>query len=325
MYVTSHVLDPLIDCCVGRHDAYALQWEDGTGYRRVDEPISYARVYEHLQGSLTLGTYVIDEGGMCRFIMFDSDQDDGLATLITLQTTLAGAGVVSYLELSRRGAHLWVFFSTPIDPALARAWLLPYCPAGVEFYPKQERLTPAHPYGSLVRLPLGVHRRSGDRYPFVGASADSLWYLFPSIADALPWFATVQKVQPPTEVTLDQRDTAHEQRQKNIPFKTPSTYDHLAQGLDIREWCRSQNPFAVIGRYVELNAQGMGCCPFGAHHADGMDTHPSFQVYFPTYPNTMCWYCHTLQSGGSLFDFLKLYYSLDSRDLWSRILAGAQF
>jgi hypothetical protein len=324
MVIAPSMLDAFVACCVGRRDAYALQRPDG-GYQLVREPLSYPLIFQHLQGVLTLGTYVIDEGGLCRFVVFDSDSLDGLSDLFTLHHSLAGQGIMSYLEHSRRGAHLWVFFAAPVDPALARAWLLPCCPAGVEFYPKQDRLTRDRPYGSLVRLPLGVHLRSGERYPFLDASDGGLTYAFTSVTEALPWFSTVQKVIPLPTITLDQRDAPASQRQKEIAFKNPSSYDHLARNSDIREWCRQQNPFEVIGRYVELDHNGLGHCPFGAHHSDGLDQHPSFHVYQPTYPDVMCWYCHTLQGGGSLFDFFKLYYSLDSRDLWSRILAGAQF
>ena len=92
--------------------------------------------------------------------------------------------IASYLETSWRGAHLWVFFSEPISSVLVRAWLLPFCPAGVEFYPKQEAANWEHP-GSLIRLPLGVHLRSGERYPFVTLVDGQPLSLFSSVVDAL--------------------------------------------------------------------------------------------------------------------------------------------
>ena len=325
MIITTALLDAYIECCVSRRDVYARQWSDGTGYSRVNEPLSYALIFQHLQGSVTLGTYVIDEHGLCRFVLFDSDSADGLAVLFEVQEALVAMGFVCYLELSRRGAHLWVFFAAPIAPTVARAWLGPLCPAGVEFYPKQDRVTREQPYGSLVRLPLGVHLRSGERYPFIGRLSDgSLASAFATVTDALPWFATVQKVQPPSSIVFPQHDEPASQPAKKMSFNPPVTYDYLAQRLDIREWCRQQNPTEVIGCYVELDGNGVGRCPFGAHHSDGIDQHPSFKVYQPTYPDVMCWFCSTLQAGGSLFDFFKLYYSLDSRDLWSRILVGGR-
>jgi len=84
-------------------------------------------------------------------------------------------------------------FLLPTDITHARrAWLLPFCPAGVEFYPKQEAASWEHP-GSLIRLPLGVHLRSGERYPFVTLVDNQPLPLFSSVVDALGWFSTIDR------------------------------------------------------------------------------------------------------------------------------------
>jgi hypothetical protein len=87
----------------------------------------------------------------------------------------------------------------------------------------------------------------------------------------------------------------------------------------------SQDPIVVIGRYVSLDGNGMGCCPFGWHHDDGQDGHPSFVVYQPSAPSICCWYCHVWQQGGSLFDFLKLYCGLEAGELWHFLQIGFEF
>src|SRR5207302_1758151 len=51
--------------------------------------------------------------------------------------------------------------------------------------------------------------------------------------------------------------------------------------MTIHEWCAMQDPFTLIGGYVQLDDHGMCCCPFGWHHDDGRDAHPSFRVYAP--------------------------------------------
>src|SRR5947209_6660005 len=155
----------LVQACIGRRDDYAVQREDGR-YLRVRLPLELEDVRRHLLGVETMGTYVIDEAVCCRFAVFDADSLEGLVQLLGVQRRLASDGVASALEGSRRGGHLWVFFASPVAAALVRRWLLPYCPSGVEFYPKQDTASYEHP-GSLVRVPLGVHRRSGRRYPFL--------------------------------------------------------------------------------------------------------------------------------------------------------------
>jgi hypothetical protein len=46
--------------------------------------------------------------------------------------------------------------------------------------------------------------------------------------------------------------------------------------LNIHGWCDRQDSLAVIGRYVQLDRRGMGCCSFGWHHDDGKDSRSSF-------------------------------------------------
>jgi hypothetical protein len=323
-HVTVSMLDPFIACCVGRRNDYAVQLPDGR-YRRQGTDFTYETLFWHLEGRHTLGTYLINELNQCGFAVFDSDAPTGLYDLATVQINLRTNGIPAYLEQSRRGAHLWVFLSEPISPVLLRAWLLPFCPVGVEFYPKQEAASWEHP-GSLIRLPLGVHLRVFERYPFVTLIDDQPFSLFSSVVDALGWFSTVERAPVPSLPTLsNQRDGGRQPTQRNISFKKTQPTTTVGVPGTVREWCLNQDPLTVIGRYVRLDNNGVGCCPFGWHHDDGVDMHPSFVAYRPTAPDICCWYCHVWRSGGSLFDFLKLYYSLEARELWNHIKSGTQF
>lgn len=48
------------------------------------------------------------------------------------------------------------------SPAYSRGKPVPYCPEGMKFYPKQDHCEDGP--GSLVRVPLGIHRMIGERY-----------------------------------------------------------------------------------------------------------------------------------------------------------------
>ena len=145
---------------------YAVQQGDGS-YWRVAERLSLPLLAAHVEGRWTLGTYLLDEGSCCAFAVFDADGVDGLEHLARMAGELRGQGVPTVLEASRRGGHLWVHLVEPTPAHVVRAWLLPYAMAyGVELYPKQDRLAPGGS-GSLVRLPLGVHRKTRGWYPFV--------------------------------------------------------------------------------------------------------------------------------------------------------------
>ena len=309
MAITSY-LNAYTRLFVGRTDDYAVQLSTGR-YKRVGTPLTQADLYDHLTGRRSYGTYVMDAAGMCRFAVIDADTEDGLARLWQLQDQLATHDIVSYVERSRRGGHLWVFFARPAPASQIRAWLLPFCPSDFEFYPKQDE---SQGYGSLIRLPLGIHRKSGQRYHFVARRANGLIALTVTDEDRATWLASIQRLQVPD---LKQAQTSIPQPAH--PSFSPSPQRTTNGPSPIRQWNAEQDPYQVIGRYVELNSAGVGRCPFGDHHQGGEDRQASFKVYRPGVPGGYCWYCYTWHQGGSVFDFLRYYYDLDARTLWQRI------
>lgn len=176
---------------VNRHDTYALQHTNGR-YVRVQRPLDTETVRAHLHGRETIALYALDRHGAARWLCFDCDAPDGLAHLATIQHALADIGVAAVREASRRGGHLWVFCTTS-QPAVLLSGLGQGIVAVLE---AREQLTPAtvpieiYPAGGLasaamggglqgnfghaVRAPFGVHRLTGQRYPFLPENASSL-------------------------------------------------------------------------------------------------------------------------------------------------------
>ncbi|MCK6530084.1 CRISPR-associated primase-polymerase type A1 [Myxococcota bacterium] len=178
----------------GREDVHARQWYDPErgqgGYSPVREPLSEALVRVHLEGRLTLGSYVLRSDGAARFAVVDLDaRGDALARTAgdgeavaalrsrveaaarSLAGTLAQLGLPFLLEDSgHKGRHLWIFLTRPVQAATVRAFgaalrraARPGEPdVSMEFFPKQDRLEPGG-LGNLVKLPLGIHRVSGRR------------------------------------------------------------------------------------------------------------------------------------------------------------------
>jgi hypothetical protein len=301
MVIQQQTLEVFARVCVGRRDTYAVQRDDGR-YVRVGERLTYAVVREHLAGWLTLGTYVIDEQGMCRFAVFDDDRADGLAHLAEVQARLRGDRVPSCLEVSRRGGHLWVLLARPMRASLVRWWLRPYVPAGVEFYPRQDE---SDGLGSLIRLPLGVHRQTGQRYPFVAWREGRAVALASSVAGMVAYLGGVERWHVQASDTAPKARTASPRTRPPPSLSSPVAPRRNFPYASIAQWCAVQDPYALIGRYVVLDARGMGCCPFGEHHRDGNDHHPSLRVYQPRRPGGSCWFCYTWGQGGTVFDFLR--------------------
>jgi len=289
---------------------YAVQQRNGA-YWRVAEPLTVSLLSAHLTGQVTLGTYLLDAQSCCSFAVFDSDT--GIDCLVVLAGELAPQGIPTLLEASRRGGHLWVHFVEPTPASLVRSWLLPYAQVfGIELYPKQERRD-VNGSGSLLRVPLGIHRRSRGWYPFLGFSSDgALVPAADSVMACCKWVVEhVERVQVPH---FAQKSIVP--RPAPLPVET-SAVKNKGRG-SIRAWCRSQDALAVIGCYVSLSGQGVGSCPFKEHHHSG-DLRPSFQVFADS---DQCWYCYTWGRGGDLFDFLCLYHSLSVQEGWLRLQEG---
>ncbi len=300
---------------VGRLSDHSVQLETGL-YARTGKPLDRARVLAHLRGDVSLATYLIDDAGRCRFAVFDGDRENDFVLLAGVQLRLRRSNIPAWLERSRRGGHLWVFLAGPVSPSDLRAWLLPFCPAGIEFYPKQAKTAGV---GSAIRLPFGIHRRSGRRYSFVEAREDGKWQAVGArISDQVQFLSDQARAICPVIPTSAATPT----QKKSFSNSARLTTSAPGQYPTIREWCAAQDPFSLIGRYVDLDSGGRGRCPFGNHHLAGHDDHASFQVYTPGTPGGYCWYCRSWDQGGSVFDFLKLWHGIDARTLWQRIQRG---
>src|SRR5689334_22680592 len=97
-----------------RWDLYAQQLEDGR-YICVHEPLTLDRIQSHLDGNITLGAYLLDRKSESRSMVIDADDEETFVQLTRLTKKLEREDVPSYLETSRRGGHLWFFFSHPLS------------------------------------------------------------------------------------------------------------------------------------------------------------------------------------------------------------------
>jgi len=138
-------------------------------------------IRRHLEGDITIALYAINpETQRSKWLAIDADYRNALEDLLKLQCELRHDGIQGALEKSKRGAHLWVFFSTPVLAREARLYVLNMAarltlpvkgagwPEGIEVFPRQDRLVQGE-FGNAIRAPLGVHRGAGKRYWFYGA------------------------------------------------------------------------------------------------------------------------------------------------------------
>lgn len=190
---TPHVTDAdimlFIHRFAGREGVHARQWvrpkQRRIGYSPVEEPITPALVRAHLRGALTLGSYPIRLDGTVTWAVIDIDltrkaivaarrRDDIVnlkqalwTTLKIVRERLADLALPALIvDSGYKGRHLWLFFATPLPADLVhrlgrqllRTLEVPI-ETHLEFFPKQGRVAEGG-LGNLVKLPLGVHRKT---------------------------------------------------------------------------------------------------------------------------------------------------------------------
>ncbi len=124
-----------------RTDVYALRWENPRtgkagwlpavrgrwrrGVRHEEReylPLTPEVVTVHLSGEAHLGLYPLLDGDRCWWLAADFDGAAAMLDALAYLKAARGAGVPAGLEVSRSGvgAHVWVFFASPVPAELAR-------------------------------------------------------------------------------------------------------------------------------------------------------------------------------------------------------------
>ena len=182
----------------GREGVYARQWVNpngATGYSPVREPLSLKAIKMHFHGTHTLGIYPLRMDNTVFFAAFDldlspvvlkssapgtADWNEALEEMEKYAELLEGRASQMGLPLHRvdsgyKGMHLWALFREPIPAKQARQMCKVIAhgivvPPSVryEIFPKQSALPPDG-LGNLIKVPLGVHRKTGRRAWFTGA------------------------------------------------------------------------------------------------------------------------------------------------------------
>ncbi len=180
----------------GREGVYARQWVDRrghTGYQPVHAPLTPDVFRRHLRGDITVGVYPIRVDNTVFFIAWDIDinksvlkryrRNPSRLAELTRATHDAAARIHTWLETQGipaliedsgyKGRHVWVFLQRPLEARIARqigkriAALHPLPPElHYEIFPRQDAV-PAEKLGNLIKIPLGIHRRTGRRCLFL--------------------------------------------------------------------------------------------------------------------------------------------------------------
>nr|MDA8240766.1 DEAD/DEAH box helicase family protein [Nitrospiraceae bacterium] len=178
----------------GREDVYPLRWEAKTGKSgyspacsnewkrplcakpriRCSEcenrellPVTSEVIHAHLLGKHTIGVYPLLLDETCWFLAADFDKATWKDDVAAFLKTCEDMSVPAVLERSRsgNGGHVWIFFDSPVQAALARKLGSALLTITMErhpqlgldsydrFFPSQDTM-PKGGFGSLIALPL---------------------------------------------------------------------------------------------------------------------------------------------------------------------------
>ena len=298
----SHLSLILRNRFIQRWDLFSKQLDDGS-YVSIREPLTEDILVAHLEGKLTLGTYVLDKNSQGKYMVLDADSKPEWRKLCALSKVIQQSDCPSYLERSRRGGHLWMFFQEAVsgkDIRLFGSGL--YAHFGIEdieLFPKQDHLSTGP--GSLIRLPFGVHRKTGRRYGFYKPDRTPL---APTLREQIMALA-----QPET-VTTEFFNHYHAQGEEllEINSKTPLGTCPLtdtrkeSEGLQLSDRIKAAIPVRqFVLCYVELSKRGLGKCPF---HDDQVES-------FSVNEDGNYWHCFGCDAGGSIIDFYMRWHDCD--------------
>jgi len=288
-----HLAEGIMNTFIQRRDLYARQMDDGR-YVCIPKTLSLNHILAHLKGDITLGTYILDQSSHARFLVFDADDECQFQSLVVMASALAQPGAPSYLEASRRGGHLWLFFERPMPGKIAREFgsglIKRFSLDGIEMFPKQSQLGKGP--GSLIRLPFGIHRRTGQRYGFVSINNQ---LIAPSMA------AQIRLLCNP--ITVPDELVDYYRSNTSAPMISKPDFAPVnAEGVYLSDRIKNRiSAYDFIGKFVQLTDNGRGLCPF---HQDRIQS-------FAVHPSENYWHCFAGCGGGSIIDFWMKWQKCD--------------
>lgn len=190
---------------INRDDCFAVMKEGQNEYYVYREPITQDVIKDHVDGLMTIGLFQLSKDEKVKWVCWDFDsEDDNPETVFEdakkLYLFLKNSGYHPLLEFSgRRGYHVWLFIE-PIHAKVAKEFAEEMTKQSEtnpdEIFPKQEKLN-GKGYGSMVKLPLGVHRVSKRRSVIFDDNFNEL-----SIEESIEFLKNIKKDRIGLNITL---------------------------------------------------------------------------------------------------------------------------
>ncbi|MBI4604472.1 MAG: DEAD/DEAH box helicase family protein [Planctomycetes bacterium] len=160
-------------------------------------PVTDQVILDHLQGRHVVGVYPLLEDEACWLLAADFDRESWQDDVAAFRAACDDAEVPAYVERSRsgNGAHVWLFFASPVPASLARKLGSHLLTRAMErrhqlgmasydrLFPNQDTL-PRGGFGNLIALPLQHGPRQEGNTVFLDESfapCPDQWALLASV------------------------------------------------------------------------------------------------------------------------------------------------
>lgn len=162
-----------------RRTPIAIQNENGSYHpdKKVHLDKDAGVIIDHLNGDLTMGIYPIKADGTVTAFCWDIDrhkpEDPPTEPILrSLLSVLDQYGIEYLIEGSGSpdSYHIWAF-CYPANAITVNKFgtvIMNEARVKCEFFPPQKRLGRDKPLGNLIKLPLGINRKNGNRSRFLG-------------------------------------------------------------------------------------------------------------------------------------------------------------
>ncbi len=137
-------------------------------------------IYDHLSGKQVAGIYPLLADDCCHFLAVDFDKTGWREAVSALAEACRKNDIPYAIEVSRsgNGAHIWIFFSVPVQAKVARKLGFALLDQAMDIHPElsfdaYDRLIPnqdtipAGGFGNLIALPLQQEARRAGNTLFV--------------------------------------------------------------------------------------------------------------------------------------------------------------
>ena len=196
LIITRRTPSLMLEAFAGREDIFSAELHVGSQHRKTELqelPLTELQIEEHLRGDRTIGTYIQRPNSTVRHIVWDVDilkafilkygsggesfdacLQRAYHKALEIQKLLDNKGLHTYIEFSGfRGYHVWLFLDEWIPVRFANMLtdrveeeIVAEQDITVECFPSKVRLK-AGRLGQVMKLPYGIHVRSGKRSCFI--------------------------------------------------------------------------------------------------------------------------------------------------------------